>query len=291
MSTRRSLLSLVSVAAALVTLAGCSLLTTAKSAATDAPTARPIVGQCWNATMTQANNWADWKGPGPTACTLSHVLYTYQVGAISGAAASTWSAPGDSSQLSAEVQAKAAGACSISALLPHEKWNQQLISNYFFVPTKAQWKAGARWVRCDLAVLATGTTLDNESFAALPAKISSFVRAVASDPLRFEFCMDSSTPVTESGPLDNPDAVLANCKDHPQWKLALHGKFPDRKGAPFPDEATSNAASSKLCLPAVSGNNEVWIAYLPTKDSWATDDREIDCWIGQKSAGVSAGTT
>jgi hypothetical protein len=290
MSPRRSLLSSVGLLAVALTLAGCTLLPGATSAATAAPSATPTAGQCWNATATQAYDWADWKGSTATSCTRSHTLYTYQVGKISDEPGDSWAAPGDSSALSDAIQTKAGDACGISALLPHLKWNQQLINAYFFVPTEEQWKAGARWVRCDVGLLATGTTLNNESFSALPSKISSLVNAVSSDPVRFEFCMNSSTPVTESGPLDNPDATLADCKDHPQWKLTIHGKFPDAGGAPFPDEATSNAASSKLCLPTVTNDSEIWIAYLPTKEGWASGDREIDCWLGQKSPDDSAGT-
>jgi hypothetical protein len=142
-----------------------------------------------------------------------------------------------------------------------------------------------------VGVLATGTTLDNESFEALPTTISTFVNAVSADPKKYEFCVNSSTPVTESGPLDNQDATLADCRDHPQWSLTIHGNFPDAAGAPFPDEATSNAASSKLCLPTVTDNaTQVWIAYLPTKAEWAAGNREIDCWLGVKSSGGSAGT-
>jgi hypothetical protein len=290
MSPRRSLEALVGAVVVAIFLAGCTLLPGVKNAATPAPAAKPTVGQCWNATTKQASDWPDWEGPESTPCTSSHVLYTYQVGKISGETASTWADSGDNTKLTDEIQTKAEDACSITALLPHQKWNQELISAYFFVPTEAQWKGGARWVRCDVAVLATGTTIDNESFTALPSKISTLVGAVSSDPVRFEFCMNSPTPVTESGPLDDPDAVLADCKSHPQWRLALHGKFPDAAGAPFPDDATSNAASSKLCLPGVSGDNEIWIAYLPTKSGWAGGDREIECWIGVKSPGDSAGT-
>jgi hypothetical protein len=290
MSRRRSLVSSVGLIAVALALAGCSLLPGGTSAATAAPAAKPTVGQCWNATAAQAFAWADWEGPAATACTSSHTLYTYQVGKISDEPGDSWAAPGDSTALTNEIQTKAGNACGISALLPHLKWNQQLVNAYFFVPTEAQWKAGDRWVRCDVGVLATGTTTANESFTALPSKISSLVSAVSSDPVRFEFCMNSSTPVTQSGPLDNPNATLANCKDHPQWKLTIHGKFPDAAGAPFPDEATSNSASSKLCLPTVKDDSQIWIAYLPTKAGWASGDREIDCWLGQKSSGGTAGT-
>ena len=290
MSPRRSLLSFVGVVAVALTLAGCTLLPGLKTATTAERAAKPTAGQCWNARTTQAYDWADWKGTAATACTGSHTLYTYQVGKISDETADSWAAPGDNTKLSDEVQTKADDACSISKLLPHQKWNQQLINGYFFVPSEEQWKAGARWVRCDVGVLATGNTLDNESFTALPRDIATFVGEVTSDPKRFEFCMNSSTPVTESGPLDNQDATLADCRDHPQWALTIHGNVPDAAGAPFPDEATSNAVSSKLCLPTVTGNNETWIAYLPTKSGWASGDREIDCWLGVKSPGDSAGT-
>jgi Septum formation len=291
MSRARALCPLVGVVAVALTLAGCSLLAGVTRAATPSPGTPPVTGQCWNATAAQAAVWADWRGATAVACTRSHTLYTYHVGRISGEPANSWAAPGDAGSLTPEIQAKAGTACTLSTLLPHAKWNQQLIMSYFFVPTEAQWKAGARWIRCDVGVPATGTTLDNESFTALPTKISSFVGAVSSDPLRFEFCINSTTPVSESGPLDNPDATLANCKDNPQWKLTVHGRFPDAAGAPFPDDATSNAASSKLCLPGVTGDNEVWIAYLPTKATWASGDREIDCWVGQKSADSGSGGT
>jgi hypothetical protein len=282
-------MSLVGVAAVALTLAGCSLLP--GSVPTPTPTAStPVAGQCWNATTKQAYDWADWKGPSTVPCTGSHTLYTYHVGKISGESGNSWATSGNADSLTDAIQTKAEDACHLSSLLPKLKWNQQLVNPYFFVPTQTQWKAGARWVRCDVGVLATGTTLDNESFVALPSKISALVSGVSSDPLKYEFCMNSSTPVSESGPLDNSDATLADCKDDPQWRLTSHGKFPDAAGAPFPDEATSNATSSTLCLPDVKSANEVWIAYLPTKSGWASGDREIDCWVGEKSPDASGGT-
>jgi hypothetical protein len=158
---------------------------------------------------------------------------------------------GGPTELSPAVQAKAGEACGLKKLLPRLKWNQQLVSGYFFVPTEAQWREGARWIRCDRGVLATGPTLGNESFSALPTRISTLVNALTSDPLRFEFCVNS----------------------------------------PFPDSATSNAASSRLCLPGVTSDDDVWMTYLPTKAGWAAGDREIDCWIGQKSGDTGSGGT
>lgn len=291
MSIARSLTALVGVLAVGLTLAGCGvLLPGSVKSPPPAATTKPVVGQCWNATTADAADWADWKGPATAACTSSHTLYTYHVGSISGETGNSWASPSSPDALTDQIQTKAEDACSLSTLLPKLAWNQQLINGYFFVPTEAQWKAGQRWVRCDVGVLATGTTLGNESFTALPAKISTLVRQVSSEPVKFEFCMNSSTPVSESGPLDNPNATLADCADSPQWRLTTHGNFPDAAGSVFPDDATANAESSKVCQPSVKGDNEIWIAYLPTKSDWASGDREIDCWVGEKSVESGGGT-
>jgi hypothetical protein len=291
MSRARSVSSLVGIVAIALSLSGCSLLPGSAHPATVAPDSGPESGQCWNATTTHAAAWTDWEGGSAVPCGSSHTLYTYHVGTVSGESEDTWAAPGDPTELSPTVQAKAAEACGLTKVLPHLKWNQQLVSGYFFVPTETQWRAGARWIRCDLGVLATGTTFGNESFTALPTRISTLVDAITSDPLRFELCVNSPTPVSVAGPLDDPNATLADCKDNPQWKLAIHGSFPDAAGSPFPDSAASNAASSKLCLLGVKSDDEVWMAYLPTKAGWAAGDREIDCWIGQKSADTGSGGT
>src|SRR6202012_3286919 len=82
--------SLAALAAAAFALAGCSLLPAAISVAhTPAPTV-PTVGECWNTTNANADNWADWEGKAPVSCAKSHVLYTYAVGKISGVTAKSW---------------------------------------------------------------------------------------------------------------------------------------------------------------------------------------------------------
>jgi hypothetical protein len=282
-SRRRFLASAVGLALVTFALAGCSLLPLPGQAASSGSASKPSVGQCWNASFADAAQWADWQGASATSCTGSHVLYTYQVGTIHGVTSSTWAAPGDPTNLSDAVQSKAAAACTISTLLPHQKWNQQLIQDYFFVPSEAQWKAGARWVRCDVGVLATGTTIANERLSPLPTRISTFVSAVSSNPARYEFCINSPQSVTAEGPLDDPESVIADCTRSPQWKLASRGNLPEASGAPFPSDAVANAESTAICSPAASGAGQIWVAYLPTAAGWASGDREVDCWVGQKT--------
>ena len=98
--------------------------------------------------------------------------------------------------------------------------------------------------------------------------------------------MNSTESVTAIGPLDNPDATLGDCSKDPQWRLATRGNLPDAAGAPFPSDATANTESTAICAPAVTGDDELWLAYLPTKSGWASGDREVDCWVGQKQTTV-----
>lgn len=290
MSHKRMFGAIVGLLTVAFVLAGCSLLPSAISA-TVPRSAAPTVGECWNATDSQASAWADWRGAGASRCAKSHVLYTYEIGKISGVPATSWAAPGSTSDLSDEVQTKAADACSFTALLPKLKWNQQLIQGFFFVPSLAEWKAGARWVRCDIGVLGYGATLSNEILAKLPTRISTLVSAVSSDPKRYEFCVNSPVPASESGPLDNDAARIADCRQNPQWALTGHGNLPEPAGAPFPVDPTANTESAAICAKYAVGDNELWVAYLPNKTDWASsNDRQVQCWVGQKADGGSAGT-
>jgi hypothetical protein len=289
MSRNRLVGSLAALLAVTFALAGCSLLPTGLSAAVPKPVT-PTVGQCWNASNAEAGEWANWKGTAAVTCASSHVLYTYAVGKISGVSANSWAAPGSSSSLSNDVQVKAEDACSTTALLPKLKWNQQLVQGFFFVPSEAQWKAGARWVRCDIGVLGYGATLANEVLAKLPTRISTLVASVSSDPKRYDFCVDSPVPVSETGPLDNAAARIADCRQNPQWALTGHGNLPEPAGAAFPTEPTANNESAAICSKYAVNDNEIWIAYLPTESDWKlTNSREVQCWIGQKADGGSGG--
>lgn len=289
MRRSRLLGSLLAAGAVVATLAGCSLLPAAVAPVASPAASGPKVGQCWNVSKANADQWADWEGSAAVPCAKSHVLYTYAVGKITSSAKS-WAASGSSNSLSNDIQIKAEDVCALSTLLPKLKWNEQLVNTWFFVPTEAQWRAGARWVRCDVGNLAYGTTLDNEAFAKLPAKISTFVASVTSDPERYDFCINSPVPISEAGPLDNSGARIADCRQNPQWALTGHGDMPENAGAPFPGEPTANTEAGAICSKYVQNANEAWIAYLPTRTDWAkTNDRDVECWIGQKSDTDSGG--
>ena len=133
--------------------------------------------------------------------------------------------------------------------------------------------------------------VDDEALITLPAKISTLVSEVSSDPERFDLCVNSSVPTSEAGPLDSSSDKVGDCRNSPEWTLEGYGYFPENAGAAFPSSAVANTESGDVCLKYVTNSNETWIAYIPSKSDWAkTNDREIDCWVGQKSGGSSGGT-
>ena len=293
MSRKRLIGSLAAAVVVAFALAGCSLIPAALGLASNPGSTTPKTGQCWNTSDLNADNWTDWEGAGAIDCGQTHDLYTYEVGKVVGVSAKSWAAPGDPTEVSNSIESKVDDACDSSKLLPDLKWNQQLVSFFFFfVPSESAWASGARWVRCDVGVLAYGTKLSNEALAKLPAKISTLVSSVSSDPEEYDFCINSAVPVTQAGPLDNSNAKIADCRDNPQWALTGRGNLPEIPGAAYPSNSTANKESTAICSKFVKTSSEIWIAYLPAKADWkASNDREVDCWIGQTSDSGGGGIT
>jgi hypothetical protein len=291
MTHRRFTVAALGTAVLALVLSGCSLLPQSSSGGGPAPT----VGQCWNATLGQANAWADWHGSEAASCSSTHVLYTYGIGKVTGVSASDWTAKGSKTALDDTIAAKADESCdaSYAKLLPTLAWSQQLVQAYFFVPTQAEWKAGARWVRCDVGVLATGTSVDKQKLSELPTRISTFTELVTDDPERFDYCVNSPESVKELGPLDSSKSVVADCTQNPQWELTSDADFAETAGAAFPSKSEIKAATAEACSDDVQGNGsgDVWTAYVPSTAQWKTGDREIDCWVGSDSSGGGSPST
>jgi hypothetical protein len=284
MSLRRALLTALATTVVVFGLAGCSLLPI--PGLQTAPN-KPTVGQCWDATTAQASAWSDWKGDPAASCAASHTLYTFAIGKVKGVTKDSWGASGSPSALDSSIASKASATCTpaLKKFLPTLTWKQQLVSTYFFVPSESEWKAGARWVRCDVGLFAFGTTLAQSKFAPLPSDISALTSTVKTQPKRYELCLNSNTPVSQSGPFDDPSAVRADCRESPVWTLTSRGSFTEAKGAPYPSDAVANARIAAVCAKDATGPNEVWVAYAPTASEWAANDREIECWVGDSATG------
>jgi hypothetical protein len=276
----------------ILALAGCSLIFPSNASGLGPTTGAPKRGECWDASNANAVVWVDWEGHKARPCSTSHDLYTYAIGMISGITSTTWASSTNPSQPSDAVQTKAENACTLKTLVPGLKWTEQLLRGYFFLPSKSAWADGARWVRCDAGVLAHGTTLAQQALVKLPASISTLVSEGSSDPLRFDYCIDSQVPAEGAGPLANDDFnLVADCRDDPEWRLAGRGTLPEAVGSPFPTAANGNADAQKVCSTFAATAGDTWYAYLPPETSDATvgTNREITCWVGKLETNDSGG--
>lgn len=297
-ATRTVVLGVLAVAAA-ATLAGCGLLPSVSrpsqaptsSASAKADAGEPAAGQCWNASIKDAGDWAAWDGHAATSCDKSHTLYTYGVGHISGLQPTDWAVSSSNPALRDDVAAAASKTCNA----PYAKFlptltdiSQSLLRVYFFVPSRAEWKSGARWVRCDLAQIDFGTSTAHERFAALPASIDTLVEGIASDPLAYALCVDTGHS-TSKGPFADSSDVITDCRNNPQWLYAQDGFFTQAADAPYPTKQQLSARVSTVCSANLMPD-QVWSAYYPTAATWKAGDRAIECWAGFKDWTPSGGT-
>jgi hypothetical protein len=126
--------------AALLTAAG---LTLALPSTADAAGARPRTGQCHQLTYRQA--WAQSDTKRAVACSARHDMQTIAV----------VTSPISLAGLTDEQLSTAERACYpafLKAVRPLSRYAMTAYDLWTFVPTPAQRSAGARWIRCDVAL-------------------------------------------------------------------------------------------------------------------------------------------
>jgi len=142
-------------AAAIVAVAATlSLTPSATAVEPDGPHYQePTVGQCRNYTITAA--YKESNSTPVTPCSSTHTAKVFAVGQLPEGV--TWSSSGD--QIRAAVGKKCAPA-SATALGGTEKLRRMsAYSSWWFAPTQAQKDYGARWFRCDVALLGHASLL------------------------------------------------------------------------------------------------------------------------------------
>jgi len=283
-------------------LSGCSLLIPAvhpkpapSSSTAHSTTGEPSAGQCWNGTIGNAGDWADWQGGAATACSKPHTLYTYAIGHVSGLQPTDWAVSSSNPALSDKVAAAASATCDepYAKIFPSSEQPETLLRTYFFVPTRAQWKGGARWVRCDVALVDFGTRVSEERFADLPTAIGTLVADMTSDPAAYGLCVDTGHSV-KTGPFADKTDVITDCRDNPEWVFLANGTFSQAAGAAYPAKSAITARLNQVCGSQLNRNDEIWSGYYPTAATWKTGDRAIQCWAAFKDwtpAGTGGTTT
>lgn len=263
----------ISIALASV-LSGCTALGSVFPHTTSA-SAKPAVGDCWVSSFDTAERAAAWTAGGAVGCASKHQLSTYAVVTVTSSAA-TWRTRDDN--LDSKVATDASRACDkkyFAAFADAPEGGR--LTRFFFVAPESQWKRGARWVRCDIGVLRTGSLSASPSFASLPTDIATIEKQVESTPDLFATCVTTTDPSGQTGPLDDPKAVVADCTQDYQWRFESTFIIQSKQSDPYPDDDALNAAAQTGCGESAGAGSD-WIAYTPSRDDWTAGDRSGSCW-------------
>ena len=252
--------------------------------------AEPAVGDCWDATFTQAQTLANWSAGGQVACSGAHQLYTYGVAHVT-STASTWKTSDGNLDGTIATAANTACGTQFSSFVPSTVPRGARLQQYFFVASEAAWAAGARWVRCDVGVLRVGSLSQNPTFEDLPARIATLVAQATASPDSFADCITTTDASGATGPLDDPNAVVADCTQDYQWQFMWELAFPDAAGAAYPNDDTISAFTQTNCGTPAAAANRGWIAYVPTAAQWDAGRRDASCWFDSGRNGADGGTT
>ncbi|MGO4255046.1 septum formation family protein [Marmoricola sp. RAF53] len=158
-----SRLRTASVVTALLAVVATLLIVSPSDAAPSRGTVtRPKVGQCRTTTFAQSFAASDARKP--VSCAKPHRMKTFAVGSLprkynpKRAKSAVWGQAASDQCTRRFWNAVAAD---------HAKREQTAYTWSFFIPTKAQRSAGARWIRCDLSLLVSPPG-QNSQFALLP---------------------------------------------------------------------------------------------------------------------------
>jgi hypothetical protein len=236
---------------------------TARSSASGDVPPPPKVGQCRN---TPASNLGhdDWVDNTPVVeCSKAHTLETVEV-----------IKPAEKLTLALAKQLTA--SCPSPAGLGYVGISFPAVRNLRFGvywPSRAQRAAGQNWVRCDVEVQAT-------TWCCQPAPQTGSLRGeVASDPVRFQICIDEVPDPNRSQP-------LASCTKPHRGELLPTTIQADVTHYPSP--ATLNKKGRLGCAKLI-GHHEhgadlvITPFWRPPKTEWSGGSLEGFCFIHQKT--------
>jgi hypothetical protein len=266
-------LGVTAVLFAAITLSGCATSASTGIGVTQgAGAVEPTVGECWNLTYDHLESWADWKGGQPVNCSSPHQAYTYAVTALTGTQPKSWQTTGANPHMRPDVQDAAGKACDAAKTenLPGVTGRQVLIVPAFYVASAAAWRAGARWVRCDISIIAVGSLVESPALAVLP-EFGTILNQAAE---KYEYCVDAPGSNAKTGPFGTHTETFADCTAQPDWSISDSAVIPGDAATPYPGTKKLGAFSRAHC-----GAGEVRWAIYPTAQEWATGSRGFECWV------------
>lgn len=279
----RAFAAIVVAVIATIALSGCSALgavgTSIRQVALGA-TLRPIDGLCWRAPDSAIARDATWSSGLPVDCSTSHTAYTFAVPPLSKSFSGSWRRAGSAEALRSDISDAALADCTReeARFLPALDTKKHRLFLSYFVPSIAAWNAGARWVRCDIALVAFGSALFAPTFLPLPTNIDELVGEVTELPLKYALCIDTGDPSGSTDPYHGPFSTYSDCTDRPQWQEASTAELPSATLV-LPDVDSLLAFEQRWCGDAAEAEGNLWFAYAPTGESWAAGDRRVECWV------------
>jgi hypothetical protein len=281
-SIMRLLRPVIGAAAILTLLSGCFLLPTAaerpsagESAA--AGDAVPQVGDCWSGEYTSYTTWVAWHGDGPVDCAERHQSYTYAMSDAFEDADATYAFGGWHLDDAAPI---AYDSCRelLTDYLGVELNDWARLEIHFFGPSAQEWRKGARWLRCDLAVIKAGSNLYEPELQSLPDDAADLVTNVEKNADHYDFCIDTYDGWYELGPYYSADAFYANCANDPMWRLIEVDFMPWEYGDAYPGNDYVLQFAKDTCFgggPAVAP----FAADFPDEDRWKEGYVSVSCWL------------
>lgn len=228
-----------------------SLPTIGVNAAQAAPPA-PKVGACY------AYTWKALNGDhGPTktvSCSKPHTAVTYYVGTFTGAAATS------PTPLNPAAVADSGSGCWAAFVRKVGVKAAALtrVRMAYFVPTQAQWDAGARWYRCDATLAKSGTKV-----APIP---KNFLRSAkkAAGISAYRRCL------TVQG-------KLVACTSGKAHFVARANATLGSASSPYPGDGVVYLSSMQRCSRALG--KAFKYATWPLADGWALGQRQATCYV------------
>jgi hypothetical protein len=241
---------------------------------------RPIKGECWQGTLTY-DGYANWGTRPPVPCGKQHQLYTFAVLALEGI--HTGKLFTKSGYAYEAIENDAIQTCDRAKQSDLPAYDDATSRVYIesYLPEENEWDAGARWVRCDIAVVKVGSSVKHPAFEYLP--VFAALRATMKDaPSQFNFCVNDPGGLGPGGPKGS-NAIYADCRNNPQWTLAGYKDIVTGTGGAYPTPAQMKAQYQLSCVSQYADSTHITYPYYPSKTDWDTNgDEQYECWVGRK---------
>ena len=241
---------------------------------------KPHTGQCWQATFKDVDGYANWGGRPAIACSTPHDLYTFAVPTLKAVhKGKLFDKKGFAYDfIENDAFDTCTGAENAELSSVDELAVRLVVETY--LPEEPAWNAGARWVRCDIGVLKVGNSVTHPDFEVLPTQ--STLNAVMRDaPEQFDFCVNDPGGVGSGGP-KGVNAVYADCRDNPDWKLNHYQEVLSGSSGMFPPPAEMKAQYERGCESAYTDATHITYPYYPSTSDWSSGVQQIECWVGRK---------